>query len=299
LAKLIKILATSVGGGLVLGAGIRLGEAIAARYPAAHSGTSGDDLLSRLGDLEQRLQVLEAATPPTQTDGQFAHRAAEVSAEISAIRRDLEAEGRQSESAGEVASRLRGELRGWLEENVAERMAEVESRLRSESELGQKRGIEAFAENVQTRVIHRIVRLEEEVAGQSAAMGELRECSVRAEQSMQRLLGGLDKLIKNQPKPGEPEKVRPAADAVSGSGTVEARLAESRAAESETSAGERSGGERTDSERSDSKPADFTLPESRSLLATRPQSPSPLNIALVDPPAFNPPSRRSRWKIFR
>jgi uncharacterized coiled-coil protein SlyX len=49
-------------------------------------------------------------------------------------------------------------------------------------------------------VIQRISRLEDEVAGQSAAMSELRECSLRTEQSMQKLLGGIDRLIvKNAP----------------------------------------------------------------------------------------------------
>jgi uncharacterized coiled-coil protein SlyX len=59
--------------------------------------------------------------------------------------------------------------------------------------------LDAFAESVQTRVIQRISRLEEDVAGQSAAMSELRECSLRTEQSVQKLLGGLDKLVVRRP----------------------------------------------------------------------------------------------------
>jgi hypothetical protein len=59
--------------------------------------------------------------------------------------------------------------------------------------------LDAFAESVQTRVTHRISRLEEEVAGQSAAMAELRDCSLRTEQSLQKLLGGLDRLLVQRP----------------------------------------------------------------------------------------------------
>jgi uncharacterized coiled-coil protein SlyX len=162
LAKLIKILAASVGGGLVLGAGIRLGEAIAAQIPV--SGDPAQKLAARLGELENRLLSLEAENP------------------AAAERPDP-----------------RGELRGWLEESVSERMAEVETRLRTESERSQKQMLDAFAESVQTRVMHRISRLEEEVAGQSAAMNELRECSLRTQQSIQKLLGGLDKLIVRNP----------------------------------------------------------------------------------------------------
>ncbi len=95
--------------------------------------------------------------------------------------------------------RLRGELRGWLEESVGARMVEVESKLKAESERSQRQMLDAFVDGVQTRVMNRISRLEEEVSGQSAAMAELRECSLRTEQSMQKLLGGLDRLIIAQP----------------------------------------------------------------------------------------------------
>lgn len=174
MAKLIKILAASVGGGLVLGAGIRLGEAIAAQIPLPGI-EPGNKLAERLGELENRLQSLEAESPAA--------------------------------TGSEV--RLRGELRDWLEESVGVRMAEVETRLRTESERGQKQMLDAFAESVQTRVIHRISRLEEEVAGQSAAMSELRECSLRTEQSVHKLLGGLDKLMVKDP-PAAEEAVNPA-----------------------------------------------------------------------------------------
>lgn len=185
MAKLIKILVASVGGGLVLGAGIRLGEAIAAQLPAP--GRDGRNKLEeRLDELENRLVTLAAEVPAASG--------------ISAVHSQLVPESGPYEAAAETSLRLRGELRDWLEESVTARMAEVETRLRDESELGQKRMLDAFAESVQTRVIQRISRLEEEVASQSAAMGELRECSLRTERSVHKLLGGLDKLIvKNLP----------------------------------------------------------------------------------------------------
>ena len=61
MAKLIKILAASVGGGLVLGAGIRLGEAFASQLPVA--GMDSGKLSDRLGQLENRLLTLEAEIP--------------------------------------------------------------------------------------------------------------------------------------------------------------------------------------------------------------------------------------------
>jgi len=240
-AKLIKILAASVGGGLVLGAGIRLGEAIAGGYPVAGP-DSGRKLSERLGELENRLVSLEGDS------GIFA-------------RSQFSGQDRQREAPGDVALQLRGELREWLEESVAARMAELELRLRGESERGRKQMLDAFAESVQTRVIQRISRLEEEVAGQSAAVSELRECSLRTEKSMQKLLGGLDKLVVRQhPAPEEAVIDSSSADRVSPHGA---------ATPTETS------------------PKSSPPPGTSVSLASQPE-----------PPAFAPQLKSRRWKIF-
>jgi uncharacterized coiled-coil protein SlyX len=198
LAKFIKILVASIGGGLVLGAGIRLGEAIASQLPASGADSRGR-LATRLGDLEGRLQSLEAENPATIVD----------------------TEDPQIQQWSETGQRLRGELKEWIDESVTARLAELETRLRSDSERGQKQMLDAFAESVQTRMVQRISGLEEEVAAQSAAMSELREYSLRTEQSMQKLLGGLDRLIvKNAPaadstaEPPSPSSPAPAVEPV-------------------------------------------------------------------------------------
>jgi hypothetical protein len=153
--RLISILAASIGGGLMLGAGIRLAEAMAAQDQVPQP----DKLAERIGDLESRVLTLEAQKPTAIV----------------------------------------------LEESVASRMAEVEIRVQEESARSRKETVDAIVESVQTRVVQRISRLEEEVAAQSAAMSELRDCSLRTERSLQRLLGGLERLIvkdARQPEPG-------------------------------------------------------------------------------------------------
>ena len=175
LAKLIKILAASMGGGLVLGVGIRLGEAIAARdRPAGME--PAPKLAERLGELENRLLSLEAESPQA-----ISH-----------------SEG-DSQEAGVAEAGLLGELRDWLEESVTSAWPRWKRGSGRNPNGARRQMLDAFAESVQTRVIHRISRLEEEVAGQSAAMSELRECSLRTEQSIQKLLGGLDRLIAQNP----------------------------------------------------------------------------------------------------
>jgi chromosome segregation ATPase len=258
LAKLLKILAASVGGGLVLGAGIRLGGAMAAQHPALRM-EGGDKLAERLGEMEERLLSLEAENPAA-----IVSRFEKQAAEVSAVRTRLDTDGRQIEALSETSRRLRAELRDWLEESVAARMAEVETRLQTESERGQKHVLDAFTESVQTRVIHRISRLEEEVASQSAAMGELRECSLRTELSVQKLLGGLDRLILKESPAASEEAVNPlAADAGSITAKVSAPLVE-------------------------------TSPEN----TQRESAPQPGASEVVEPPAFEVHRKPRRWKIF-
>ena len=181
MAKLIRILAASsrgrnrarsrlFGSAKLLSAGIRM--------------TRAAKLSDRLGELEARLLRLEGESGAGK---RCPSRQRDVTAQ-----RGITGSGKASSA---MSLRLRGELREWLEETVTARITDLELRLQAESERGRKQMLDAFAESVQTRVIQRISRLEEEVAGQSAAMSELRECSLRTEQSMQKLLGGLDKLV--------------------------------------------------------------------------------------------------------
>jgi hypothetical protein len=206
-AKFINILAASVGGGILLGAGIRLGEAIVGRDPAAaRNSETGDRLEARLGALEGRLVNLEALSPVAGDASRNTGASADApderqTAAVAAIRSELARENEQVAALSQIGAQLRVELQGWLEQSVGSRMADVEAKLRAESDDARRQMLDAFAESVQTRVTHRISRLEEEVASQSAAMVELRDCSLRTEQSLQKLLGGLDRLLVSKPAP--------------------------------------------------------------------------------------------------
>jgi len=196
-AKLINILAASVGGGILLGAGIRLGEAIVGREPVPTTDTAaGSRLEARLGALEDRLVNLEVIKPAPVAGARGESQT------VAAIRSELSREDERVAALSQIGAQLRVELQGWLEQSVGSRMADVEAKLRAESDEARRQMLDAFAESVQTRVTHRISRLEEEVAGQSAAMAELRDCSLRTEQSLQKLLGGLDRLL--VPRPTSP-----------------------------------------------------------------------------------------------
>lgn len=194
MAKLINILAASVGSGIMLGAGIRLGEALANRDAAPRREPEGAGKFAlRLDGLEERLLHLESNGAAGSLEKQ--------TSELAAIRSQVAAGEGKIEDLRGVSRRLRGELQGWLEDTVTTRLADLESKLKAETAHTQQQMLDAFVEGVQTRVMHRIAKLEQEVAGQSAAMTELRECSLRTEQSVQKLLGGLDRLIVDRQTP--------------------------------------------------------------------------------------------------
>ena len=271
----------------MLGAGIRLGEALASQLPASAM-ESDHKLAERIGELENRLLSLETENPaaigsPPEFEEQTSEEAQtseKEPPEVSAVRTQLDSEDRYIDVVSQTTLRLRGELREWLEESVTARMADVETRLRTESERGRSQMLDAFAESVQTRVIQRISRLEEEVASQSAAMNELRECSLRTERSVHELLGGLDRLIVKNP---------PAAEGAGGD------LNPPPAAGSNTPPAVTSAGI-TPAESGPLPGADLpgtNLPGDRAAPAAGPEPPP-----VIEPPAFEGRPKSSRWKIF-
>lgn len=229
MANLIRILAVSLGGGVALGAGIRLGERIAQSAPVGHPDSerfTGDQLSAQLLRLEGRLSRIEGVSaldlaPVDLARVDLAGLESRLSAqaeEVAAVREQLDSGGRRAVDSAQTSERLRAELRQWVDQRVDERLRGLETRLRGENDEAQREMLNTVIESVQTRVLHRISRLEEEVTSQAGGMQELRECTMRTEQSMQKLLGGIDRLVALQtasaaavppPEKREPEQRKP------------------------------------------------------------------------------------------
>jgi uncharacterized coiled-coil protein SlyX len=227
MARLIKILAAAVGGGLILGAGIRFMEAMV-RSAGDAPATPPDRLLTRLDLLENRLVHIERGTSGHATpfaagaasDGgqvdftALRSRLDSQQAEVEAIRARISTAETGFGDLGGNGERFRAELRQWMDESVNRRIAAIEEKLRTDIETSQIGTLDAFVDSVQQKVIQRISRLEDEVAGQSAAMSELRECSLQTERSMQKLLEGIDRLVGAQARTAAVAEVsRPARSA--------------------------------------------------------------------------------------
>ncbi len=77
----------------------------------------------------------------------------------------------------------------------------MEARLRQDLSCRQAEQAEALAAEVQKKVTERIALIEAEVSNQRAAVGELRECSMRTEQTLQKVLEGIGRLVESQTFP--------------------------------------------------------------------------------------------------
>jgi len=172
MAKLVRILAASVSGGMALGFGMRvLSEAAQKRQtgPAA----DGEKALGlRVGAMEERLLQLESGPERTKADRLMA---AAIEERIDAAEAKLQ---RACDSIREDAEqRLRDAVQD--EAFLKEAVAKVER-------------------VVSAKVQDRIELIEASVASQSAELRELREYSLSSERNIQRLLAGIDRLISSQ-----------------------------------------------------------------------------------------------------
>jgi len=240
MAKLFHILAASVGSGLVLGASIRLGEALGSRIQAemAHPGVNGDrpiepppaarkpagdpispPFLSRLDRLEAKLsQSRPRQARPSVADagsgsewqsvvaGMVARMDRQQS-DVDSIRQQVAKATQALDSAGNIANHLRSDLQNELDnaldKRLEERLAALETRIHLKMEASQNQTMDAMVNAMENRMAPRIIRMENEIEGQTAAVSELRECALQSERSVQRLIGVLEHLV-TPSRPSEP-----------------------------------------------------------------------------------------------
>ena len=185
MGKLFNLVAVSVGSGMVLGTGFRALNRKAAQRTSAGKPAAErmDAVLDRVAAVELKLAQLSFAQP--QTAPVFESRLEQQEAAV----------------CSPTMEALGAELRIRVAEDIRLSLAEVEGKLEQRLAEAQQQTLDALVEGVQKRVVDRISRLEEEVAGQSAAMEDLRDCSVKTEQSLQRLIDGIDRLVSAQAQP--------------------------------------------------------------------------------------------------
>ncbi len=159
-----------------------------------------EKLASRLDMIESRLARFDQPVRPdapvrSAAASNLKQRLDAQRADADALRTRLSAAEAGIHRMGGRGERMRGELEGWINNEIRKQVAAAEGLLTAVVEEAQKDTLDAFVESVQKRVIVRISRLEHEISRQSNVMSELKESAEHTERSMERLLAGLDRLM--------------------------------------------------------------------------------------------------------
>ena len=198
----LKTLAISFGGGLAIGAGIRLTQGAA--KPRREPDIDLDPLLSRLKDVESRISEISvesgarAETPvssqplPSEVLGQtlvaFEARLASQLNDVEQVREDIR-------RVDERLADLDSQLPVLVQSSVDVRFQAVERKLQQDFEEAQTRSMAAFVDTLQSKVVDRISTLETNLAEQSQAIGKLRDASQRSDENLQKMLMGIERLV--------------------------------------------------------------------------------------------------------
>jgi len=211
--SVLKTLAISFGGGLALGAGMRLaqGPAKGRSEPRADL----DPLLARLKNVESRIVEMESTehVPPVASAPAPAIFAEKIFAEktlaafesrLAAQLTDVEQLRVEIRQVDERLGELDVQLPVLIQSTVDVRFREVEQNLQREFEEAQNRSMAAFVDTLQTKVVERISTLETNLAEQSQVIGKLRDSSVRSDENLQKMLAGIERLVDQSKAPQPP-----------------------------------------------------------------------------------------------
>jgi uncharacterized coiled-coil protein SlyX len=230
----LKTLAISFGGGLALGAGIRLTQG-PAKTRREEPPVDLNPLLTRLQSVENRIVEMETVTPNVSenTLAAFESRVAAQLGEVEQLRGEVDVidrhvskldaqipaivqsavdvrfdkvqhklhqdfEETQNRSMAAFVDTLQNrmlEIPAIVQSSVDVRFNDVQQKLQHDFEEAQNRSMAAFVDTLQNRVVDRINTLETNLVDQSEAIGKLRDTSLRTDESLQKMLVGIERLV--------------------------------------------------------------------------------------------------------
>ncbi len=194
-SSLLKGLVLTIGGGVALGVGIKIGQGgLMQEQPDSGPGDGSalNPVLDRLEGIETRIGQVETALAEapgsTQFDpaasggaeplhhalGQFESRLVSQDSAMAALRNDLRSIDERSSGRliefGTAVDRLESRLPSLVEETVGTCFEQIEKKLQREIEETHTRTLDTFVDNIQTTVVQRIAAFERDLAGQAEAM---------------------------------------------------------------------------------------------------------------------------------
>ena len=198
--RLTSTLLASLGGGILLGTGLKLGEALTPGAPGNRSSSSeraNQRVRRRIRDIEGRLDQTEFGLVGRREGGRAEHLRT-LQAQVAMLEREIDALER-TPAAPPARDRGSSAGRDPFSNTDPIRDSGPSERRHSEPRPSEKPYDNSAAETTEARVIDRIAKLEQETASQSAALRELQATAAKTEKNVQRLIAGLDRLLSSQP----------------------------------------------------------------------------------------------------
>ena len=221
--SLMKGLAITLGGGLAVGLGIKIGQNSAPPGPPVETIDFGP-VLDRIEGVENRIVVMEGALkepgpmviPSVQELEDRVHaQSSEVEALRAAIQRATELHDSRIDKLGYSVSTLEAKLPALIEQSMKPKFEEMHERVQREMQETASQTLESFADRIQSRVVEKITSIEGDLGRQSEAINDLRDYSLKTDQNLQRLLAGVenlaDKINRKFDAPAEAQRANPVA----------------------------------------------------------------------------------------
>jgi len=199
----LKALAISFGGGLALGAGIKIGQA-SVKARRSQSDSEVDPLVQRLDAVEGRIVRMESSVRIQPLPGTVSPGAATANFSAQNVEA-LQALSANIRKVDHKIEELETRLPGLIRSGVTERVDEVYVTLRREIEEVHNRAVQALVDTLQNQVMQRMSVIETGLTEQSKAIGDLRNSSMRTDQSLQKMLAGIEQL-RDQSRPPSPPR---------------------------------------------------------------------------------------------
>ena len=221
--SLMKGLALTLGGGIAVGLGIKIGQSSTPPAPPAETIDFGP-VMDRIEGVENRIVTVETALkepgpmviPSVQELEDRVHaQSSEVEALRAAIQRATEAHDSRIEGLGQAVSHLEARLPELIDQSIKPKFAEMHERVQREMQETASQTLEIFADRIQSRVVEKITSIESDLGRQSEAINDLRDYSLKTDQNLQRLLAGVenlaDKINRKFDAPAEASRTTPVA----------------------------------------------------------------------------------------
>ncbi len=199
---LMKGLALTLGGGLAVGLGIKLGQNSAPPQAPMETIDFGP-VLDRIEGVENRIVVVETALkepgpmviPSLQELEDRVHsQSSEVEALRAAFQRASEVHDSRIDKLGYAVDSLETKLPSLIDQSIKPKFEELHERVQREMQETASQTLEIFADRIQSRVVEKITSIEGDLGRQSEAINDLRDYSLKTDQNLQRLLAGVENL---------------------------------------------------------------------------------------------------------